>query len=558
MKNLALLSVLIEWLTLKWSGPEEQAATARLLNTILLILLVAGGILFPVGLTLSPHVSSLGLPIGVLIISNITIMLFILRRGHLQIAGFGICSILTLALTYTLWIYGLQSNAVITGFFILIALAALILGENAALIFGILSLLLVSGCGALISLKWIEPAITMPSQFNLLILLTTLSMMMLLMHSSTRALTENINRARRNEQAVRESHQALELAHKTLEERNAYLKKIVRYYIDHMARISEGYLATRIELETLDDPEAEILQNLGQRLNILTTDLEQMILQIGSAAINLNNTATEILATTTKQTEGTQEQAGTLAQTVLEVEQVKAIARQAFLQAQTVTAASQRTQEISRSGQQAVQETIVSMTGIREQVEGIAESLRNLSTQTRQVGAIITTVNQIAAQSNLLALNAAIEAARAGEHGQGFAVVALEIRGLAEQSGEATLQVKNLLSQIQHAAQATAQATEEGIRRVDEGMQLAARGELAITQLTQAIDESARAALEMQAGGRQQTAGIEQIVQAMRNIEKTTHQNLFSSHQTQETALTLNELASKLIQVIANYQTKEN
>ena len=114
---------------------------------------------------------------------------------------------------------------------------------------------------------------------------------------------------------------------------------------------------------------------------------------------------------------------------------------------QQVAGASQRTVDVSHSGQQAVQNTIASMARIKTRVEGVAENILALAEQTQQIGEIITTVSDIAAQSNMLALNASVESARAGEYGKGFAVVAVEMRNLAEQSKQAAGQVKAILAE---------------------------------------------------------------------------------------------------------------
>ena len=123
----------------------------------------------------------------------------------------------------------------------------------------------------------------------------------------------------------------------------------------------------------------------------------------------------------------------------------------------------------------------------QSRVESIAENIVALSEQTQQIGEIITTVNDIAAQSNILALNASVEAARAGEYGKGFAVVAVEVRNLAEQSRQATAQVKAILSDIQKATNATVMATEEGTKQVEDGAQLAMKAGEAIEQLAEVI-----------------------------------------------------------------------
>ena len=243
-----------------------------------------------------------------------------------------------------------------------------------------------------------------------------------------------------------------------------------------------------------------------------------------------------------------------ISQTTATVDEVRAITEQSVVRAQEVAGTSQRTVEVSHTGQRAVQETIGSMGQIRTRVEGIAENILTLAEQTQQIGEIIATVNDIAAQSNILALNASVEAARAGEYGKGFAVVAVEVRNLAEQSRQATAQVKGILSDIQRATNATVMATEEGTKQVEEGMILASQAGESIEQLAGVIEENAQAAAQMVAGGRQQATGVEQIAVAMQNINQATAQNLSSTRQAEKAAQNLNALAGSLTEVVEQYR----
>jgi methyl-accepting chemotaxis protein len=201
-----------------------------------------------------------------------------------------------------------------------------------------------------------------------------------------------------------------------------------------------------------------------------------------------------------------------------------------------------------------VQETIEGMTQIKTRVDVIEENILALSERTNQIGEIIDTVNAIASQSNMLALNASVEAARAGEQGKGFAVVAEEVRELAERSRQATAQVKTILSDIQKATNATGMATEEGKKGVDAGVQLVGDMGGAIEQLAVVIDESAQSAMQMAAGGQQQTSGMEQIALAMQNINQVTVQTVSSTRQAEKAAQELNELAGRLTEIVAQYQ----
>ncbi len=332
------------------------------------------------------------------------------------------------------------------------------------------------------------------------------------------------------------------------------LQTTVQEYAEYMAQVGQGDLKTRLLLDGdgrgADDP----LVMLGQQLNETTASLHRMILQIRDAAGELSSAGSEIMAATTQQVSGASEQSAAISQTTTTVDQVKTIAEQSVARAQEVADASQRTVQVSRTGRQAVEETIASMQEIKAQVEGIAENILGLSEQTQQVGEIIATVKDIAAQSNMLALNASIEAARAGEYGKGFAVVAVEVRNLAEQSKQATEQVRAILSDIQKATNATVMATEEGTKRVEEGMRLATQAGGAIRQLGEVIEESAQAAVQMVAGGRQQAAGMEQIAVAMQNINQATAQSLSSTRQAEKAAQDLNDLARSLTEIVERYQ----
>jgi methyl-accepting chemotaxis protein len=346
----------------------------------------------------------------------------------------------------------------------------------------------------------------------------------------------------------------LENRAKTEQEQRERLQNTVQEYVAYMTEVERGNLAARLTFggdgHKSDDP----LLVLGHQLNQTTESLQGMIARIREAASNLGSAAAEILAASTQQVAGASEQSASISQTTATVEEVKAISEQSTERAQAVVDTSQHTVEISRAGRQSVEDTIASMAQIKGQVESIAENILALSEQTQQIGEIIATVNDIASQSNMLALNASVEAARAGEQGKGFAVVAGEVRNLAEQSQQATSQVRSILLSIQDGINSTVMATEEGIKVVDNGVQLVAQASEAIEQLANVIDESAQVSMQMMAGGRQQASGVEQIAVAMQNINQVTVQGLASTRQAEKAAQDLNDLALGLTEIVEQYQ----
>ncbi len=332
-----------------------------------------------------------------------------------------------------------------------------------------------------------------------------------------------------------------------------HMEKTVAQYMEFVGDIAAGDLTTRLPTNGSngsDDP----LIVLGHNLNEMVDNLREMTVRTKEAATALSSQSAEILATTTQQASGATEQSAAISQATTTVDEIKTIAEQSVSRSQTVADMTRRTVEVSRTGQELVQQTISGMSQIKTRVDVIEENILALSERTNQIGEIIDTVNQIASQSNMLALNAAVEAARAGEQGKGFAVVAEEVRDLAERSTQATAQVKAILSDIQKATNATGMATEEGKKGVDAGVQLVGQMGEAIAQLAQVIDESTQSAAQMVAGGRQQTSGMEQIALAMQNISQVTVQSMASTRQAEKSAKELNELAMSLTGTVEQYQ----
>lgn len=265
----------------------------------------------------------------------------------------------------------------------------------------------------------------------------------------------------------------------------------------------------------------------------------------------LASSAAEILAATTQQASGASESSAAVAETVTTVEEVTQTAEQATQRARAVADSSQRAAEIGKAGRRAVEESVTGMSGVKEQVGSIAESILALAEQAQAIGEIIASVNDIAEQTNLLALNAAVEAARAGEQGRGFAVVAGEVKSLAEQSKKATIEVRRILGEIQRATSSAVMTTEQGTKQVAATTKQVTEAGETIRALTDAVAEAAQAAAQIVASAGQQATGMAQIRQAIGNIHEATQQNLASTKQAERAAQDLNALGGKLLELVA-------
>ena len=223
-----------------------------------------------------------------------------------------------------------------------------------------------------------------------------------------------------------------------------------------------------------------------------------------------------------------QEHAGQLdavvERTLMTSEEIQKAITETTSQAQIVSRSAQVSMDVSRNGQEAITNTIAGMETIRNQVENIAKSILALSERTKQIEEIVTAVEEVVSLSDVLAINASIQAARAGDRGLGFAVVAREMRKLAEQSRNATSNISTILNEIKNAASNAVRVTEEGSKGAVKGISLAGRAGETIHDLSSTIEESARVALQISASTQQQANAIDQLVKAVQSIKEANSQ----------------------------------
>jgi methyl-accepting chemotaxis protein len=358
------------------------------------------------------------------------------------------------------------------------------------------------------------------------------------------------------ERSFRQAKRAnLEIERQALSEQKLRqkLQETVERYVAYMNRVSQGDLTARLLLAHDAGSSVDPLIVLGHSLNDTVSSLHRMTLQTQEAARQLLGASSEILTASAQQARAASEQSSAIAQASSTIDEIRAIAEQTTRRAQAVTGQAQRTAAVSRAGHRAVSETIAGVSEIRERVERIAHDVLILSDQAQSIGQIIAAVSGLAKQSNMLALNAAVEAARAGKVGAGFAVVAQEVRSLANQSRMATGKVEQILVEIQRGVNKAVMATEDGMKGADLGVSLAREGGLSIQELTESVTESVQVASQIAVAAGQQLAGMDQIAQAMQSIDQATLQNVTGAQQSERAAQDLNRLAEQLREVVEQY-----
>jgi methyl-accepting chemotaxis protein len=312
-------------------------------------------------------------------------------------------------------------------------------------------------------------------------------------------------------------------------------------FMQFVGRVGEGDLTQQAQISSGDE-----LGDLGHCLDKMVVGLKGVASQARFATENLTSASAEILASTQQQAASTGEQAAAVQQTTITMEEVAQSGAQISERAKQVAASAEATATASHAGVQAMENTSRTMEGIREQAEAVAENVVALSEKTQAIGEIISTVNDLAEQSHLLALNAAIEAAAAGEHGRSFTVIAGEVKNLADQSREATVQVRVILGDIQKGINSSVMLTEEAVKRVDSGKQQADVANRTIRTMTDSIQQSVQAFQQIVAGSNQQQIGFTQVAQAVRDIGQASQQTAASTQQLEKAALNLTALSRQL------------
>lgn len=332
------------------------------------------------------------------------------------------------------------------------------------------------------------------------------------------------------------------------------LNRAIAAPLRHISGVAERVASGDLTVTaSSSDTRADEVGALAQIFRRMVENLRDVNRQIRDGVNVLGSAATEILAATTQVAAAATETATAVSETTTTVEEVKQTSQVSSQKARMVSDGAQRTAQVSQTGKKAMDDAVEGMLRVREQMESIADSIVRLSEQSQAIGEIIATVNDLAEQSNLLAVNAAIEAAKAGEQGRGFAVIALEVKNLAEQSKQATAQVRAILTDIQKATSTAVMATEQGSKAVATGVKRSTEAGESIRILTESIAEAAQAAAQIAASSQQQLVGMDQMALAMENIKQASTQNVAGTKQTEVAAKNLHDLGQKLKQIVERY-----
>jgi methyl-accepting chemotaxis protein len=272
--------------------------------------------------------------------------------------------------------------------------------------------------------------------------------------------------------------------------------------------------------------------------------------QIGGAVQHVQSSSAELQAAANQQAVGSKEQSTAMNEISTTISELLVTTRQIAESAQRVTQIAEQTATSARSGDGTVAKARESISGIRRQVDLVVNHMLELGSKSQQIGAVLEIVSELAEQTNILAINATIEAAGAGEAGQRFAVVADEIRKLADRVAASTKEIRTLIDDVRSAVNTTVMSTETGSKAVDTGSSQFDEVAAAFRQIAELVTTTSEAAREIGLSTKQQATAVEQVNVAITNVAQTTRETEASSSQTLQTASQLTVLSKDLLRLV--------
>ncbi len=320
-------------------------------------------------------------------------------------------------------------------------------------------------------------------------------------------------------------------------------------------KFARGDLTSRanIKIRFLGRDLEDEIYSLGQSVDEMAKNTSEVIGRITESSNHLANASEELSASATQIARGTEEQEGRASHVATASQQMSATVIEVAKNASGASKAAESANEAAVKGGGIVEKTIEKMNGISVTARESSEVIATLGSRSQEIGKIIKVIEEIADQTNLLALNAAIEAARAGEQGRGFAVVADEVRKLAERTGMATKEIGHMIMGIQEETEKAITTMDKEIKVVEEGVSLAEQAGASLVEISSLVDHVTGVIQGIAAASEEQSTAADQISGDIESVATITKETATGSQQIVAASVEMAQLASNLQSMVSMF-----
>ena len=332
------------------------------------------------------------------------------------------------------------------------------------------------------------------------------------------------------------------------QEAKEHLQKSVTEFKTIVSQVARGDLTLRGGVSN------DALGNVVDSVNNMLDNFVKVLERVRKGAVDVQSSVNEIRIASEQMSTAANQQDQEITNTSSAVEQLTVSMKQVSNNAESSAEAARRALDAAEQGNRSVRETVEGIKRIHSSVEATAQRIKALGDRSLEVSEIVKVINDITEQTNLLALNAAIEAARAGEAGRGFAVVADEVRKLAEHSRTAAKDIAALIKAIQAETNDAVVVMEEGTKEVEIAAKLADQAGSALDAISSVVRQSAELVQEISLASKQQVRGTEGVANTMQIISNITRRTSEGARQTARTAEQLVHRSEQLNEALSQFR----
>jgi len=308
-------------------------------------------------------------------------------------------------------------------------------------------------------------------------------------------------------------------------------------------------LSLRVEVKGSDE-----IAEMSTIFNTMMEEFENVLREIVSSASQVNIASDELTQISESTSEGVQKQFQETDMLATSMNEMTATVQEVARHAQDAANTSAHADEEAQNGKQSVQENRLAIEQVASEISTTTEVINELSHESENIGTVLNVIRDIAEQTNLLALNAAIEAARAGEQGRGFAVVADEVRGLAQRSQQSTQEIQDIVERLQDSAGKAVAAMENGNSKAKDSVVKAESVTNTLDAITSAVSSISDMNIQIASAAEEQSAVAEEINRSVTSISNVAGQTTENSNMTTNTSEQLATLSNQLAQVVSQFK----